>query len=47
VVEEPIMAKVKTVKIRVVDQGGYGSVPHMIKEVILAGAAIVYALHTM
>lgn len=47
VVEGPIMACGTTVKIRVVGQGGHGSVPHMIKDVISAGAAIVTALHTV
>ncbi len=47
VVEGPIMAKVTVVRIRVVGQGGHGSVPHMIKDVISAGAAILNALHTV
>ena len=47
VCEGPIMAKVTTVKIKVVGQGGHGSVPHMIKDVISAGAAILNALHTI
>ncbi len=47
VVPGPIMAKGTTVKIRVIGQGGHGSVPHMLKDVISAGAAIVNALHTI
>jgi hippurate hydrolase len=47
VCEGPIMAKVTTVKIKVIGQGGHGSVPHMIKDVISAGAAILNALHTV
>jgi hippurate hydrolase len=47
VVEGPIMASGATVKIRVVGQGGHGSVPHMIKDVITAGASILNALHTI
>ena len=43
----PIMARGTTVKIRVVGEGGHGSVPHMIKDVISAGAAILNALHTV
>ena len=47
VCEGAIMAKVTTVKITVNGQGGHGSVPHMIKDVVSAGAAILNALHTV
>lgn len=43
----PIMASSTTVKIRVVGQGGHGSVPHMLKDVITCGGAIINNLHTI
>ena len=45
--EGPVMAAVSLVKIKVVGKGGHGSVPHMIKDVISAGAAILTNLHTI
>ena len=41
------MAKVTDVKIKVLGQGGHGSAPHMCKDVISAGAAILTNLHTV
>lgn len=47
VCEGPIMASTTKVKINVIGQGGHGSVPHLIKDVITAGSAILNALHTI
>lgn len=47
VIDGPIMAAVTTVKIKVLGKGGHGSVPHMINDVITAGAAILNNLHTI
>ena len=47
VVDGPIMASSTVFKIKVKGQGGHGSVPHMIKDVISAGAAILNNLHTV
>jgi hippurate hydrolase len=47
VIPGPIMAQGVTVKIRVLGKGGHGSVPHLINDVITAGAAILNALHTV
>ena len=43
----PIMAQGSTVKIKVIGKGGHGSVPHMLNDVISAGAAIINNLHTI
>ena len=47
VVSGPIMASSTTVKMRVIGQGGHGSVPHMLKDVITCGGAIINNLHTV
>jgi len=47
VVEGAMMASATTVKIKVLGKGGHGSMPHMIKDVISAGAAIFTNLHTV
>lgn len=47
VVSGPIMASSTMVKIKVIGKGGHGSVPHMIKDVISCGAAIISNLHTV
>ena len=47
VIPGPIMASSTTVKIRVFGQGGHGSVPHMLKDVITCGGAIINNLHTI
>ncbi|TNV78201.1 hypothetical protein FGO68_gene7263 [Halteria grandinella] len=47
VVAGPIMAQVNIVKIKVIGKGGHDSVPHMLNDVISAGAAILNALHTV
>jgi metal-dependent amidase/aminoacylase/carboxypeptidase family protein len=41
------MASSTVVKITVKGKGGHGSVPHMINDVISAGAAILQNLHTI
>ena len=43
----PIMSIVCLVKIKVIGKGGHGSTPHLLKDVITAGAAIVNNLHTI
>jgi metal-dependent amidase/aminoacylase/carboxypeptidase family protein len=47
VVDGPMMASATIVKIRVLGKGGHGSMPHMVKDVISAGAAIFTNLHTV
>ena len=47
VIPGPIMASSTTVKMRVIGQGGHGSVPHLIKDVISCGGAIINNLHTV
>lgn len=47
VIPGPIMASSTTVKMRVIGQGGHGSVPHLLKDVITCGSAIIANLHTV
>ena len=47
VVSGPIMAKITVLKIKVVGKGGHGSLPHLVRDVISAGSAIVGNLHTI
>ena len=47
VIEGAIMASSSMVTIKVKGKGGHGSVPHMIVDVISAGAAIIAGLHTV
>ena len=46
-VSGPIMAQSSLVKITVHGRGGHGSTPHMVKDVITAGAYILNNLHTI
>jgi amidohydrolase len=43
----PIMAATTIIKIKVKGQGGHGSVPHKVTDVITAGASILNNLHTI
>lgn len=47
VISGPLMAGSTVVKMKVSGKGGHGSVPHMIQDVISAGAAILNNLHTV
>lgn len=47
VVPGPIMASSSMVTIKVIGKGGHGSVPHMVKDVISCGAAIIQNFHTI
>ena len=42
-----IMSASTIVKIKVLGKGGHGSLPHLMKDVISAGAAILNNLHTV
>ncbi|TNV78005.1 hypothetical protein FGO68_gene2098 [Halteria grandinella] len=47
VIDGAIMASSTMVRIKVLGKGGHGSVPHMLNDVISAGAAILNNLHTV
>ena len=47
VVEGPIFAECTDVRIKVHGQGGHGSAPHLVKDVISAANAIYSALHSI
>lgn len=47
VIAGAIMASSTMVRIKVIGKGGHGSVPHMLNDVISAGAAILNNLHTV
>ena len=47
VIDGPIMARSTSLRILVKGQGGHGAVPHMLRDVVSAGAAIISALHTI
>lgn len=42
-----IMAQGTNVRITIHGKGGHGSVPHMVSDVISAGAAVLQALHSI
>ena len=47
VVSGAIMAATTIVKITIIGRGGHGSVPHLVNDVISAGAAVLTNLHTV
>lgn len=47
VIPGPIMAQATIVKIKILGKGGHGSVPHLVTDVISAGASILTSLHSI